>query len=422
MTCLLAIWAPGCLEHQVKTTINADGSGERTITLNPESKQVPKTSFPLPIDGSWDTSWTKSGDSKYIITFTKRFKDFEAMSREYEHPADSMKIRLGLRVQKTFRWFYTYYAYAETYGRFTDFTLIDPRTVLTEEEIHRLTYGDTSQTLKNKKEEWKARNLFEAFYRRLAQGVEELQDTLLTPEKMAAHKEELFRSLVGYTGPGNTLQDPDSMLRLQSSYRGTKTKMFSEIGVTDEGLNAFAEMAARTLKSEAVWKLKDSIRAGWQDLLKMLSGRGTAGESFTNAVVLPGILLETNAPDVKGSTASWKFGLEQLELRDFEMRARSRVVNEWAIAITGLIVLALLGFLFLALIRNARTPFLLFHGTDDRFIDIIKKGQVVFDSGNEPKKFIHVSGAGPATVPWTVGVDRYLKAIEDFIGVHNPLR
>jgi hypothetical protein len=419
---LLAVWAPGCLEHQVKTTVYADGSCERTITLNPEAKRIPRSSFPLPIDGSWDTSWTKSGDAKYIVTFTKRFKDYEELSGEYVHPADSMKIRLDLRVTKIFRWFYTYYDYAETYGRFTDYTLIDPQTVLTDEEIHRLTYGDTSQTLKNKKDEWVARNLFEAIYRRFASGAEGLQDTLLTPAKMAAHKEELFRLLFGFSGSGNKLQDPESTLKQQSSYRGTEAKVLSDSGVTDEGLNAFAQITARTLKSDAVWKIKDSIRAGWQDLLKMLEGKGTAGESFTNAVVLPGILLETTAPDVKGSSASWKFNVDQLELRDFEMRARSRVVNEWAIAVTGLIVLALLGFLFLALIRNAHTPFLLFHGTDGRFIDIIKKGQVVFDSGNEPKKFIHVSGAGPTTVPRAVGVDRYLKAIEDFIGVHNPLR
>lgn len=354
MTCLLAIWAPGCLEHQVKTTINADGSSERTITLNPESKQIPKTSFPLPVDGSWDTSWTKSGDSKSILIFTKRFKDFEELSREYTHPPDSMKIRLDLRVHKSFRWFYTYYDYAETYGRFTDFTLVDPRTVLSEEEIHLLTYGDTSQTLKNKREEWKARNLYEAIYRRLAQGVEMLQDTILTPANMASHKEELFSILVDYKGPGFELQDPERVLREQSQYRGTKTTMLTDSGMTNEGLNAFTAIAARTLQSEAVWNLKDSIKAGWQDLLKMLAGRGTAGESFANSVVLPGILLETNATDVKGNSASWKFSVDQLELRDFEMRARSRVVNEWAIAVTGVIVLVLLALLVLALFRNAR--------------------------------------------------------------------
>jgi uncharacterized protein len=66
-------------------------------------------------------------------------------------------------------------------------------------------------------------------------------------------------------------------------------------------------------------------------------------------------------------------------------------------------------------IRDVRAPFLLFHGTDDRFIDITKNGQVIFDNANEPKKFIRVPGAGHTTVPWTMGADAYIKAVVDFI-------
>jgi hypothetical protein len=352
--CLLAIWAPGCLEHEVKTTINPDGTCERTITLHPESQKFPTTCFPLPIDRGWDTSWTKTGDGKYLVRFTKKFRDCEELSHEYVHPPDSMKIPLSLRVQKSFRWFYTYYDYAESYGRFTDYTLIDPRTVLTEDEIRRLTYGDSSKTLSYKRDEWVARNLYEVLYRHVAQGAEAMRDSLLTPATMAAHKEELFRRIVGWTGPGSKLQDPNDILKEQSSYRGSKATLLTDSSITDDGVNAFAEVAAGTFKSEAVWKLKDQICAGWQDALRMLKGKGTTGESFTNAVILPGILLETNATDVMGSSASWKFSVDQLQLRTFEMQARSRMVNEWAIAVTGAIVLILLVFLVLSLIRRSR--------------------------------------------------------------------
>jgi alpha-beta hydrolase superfamily lysophospholipase len=68
-----------------------------------------------------------------------------------------------------------------------------------------------------------------------------------------------------------------------------------------------------------------------------------------------------------------------------------------------------------AKIRDVHAPFLLFHGTDDRFIDITKNGQVIFDNANEPKKFIRVPGAGHTTVPWTMGADAYIKALVDFI-------
>jgi len=355
MTCLLAIWATGCLEeHKVKTTIRADGTCERTITLNPGQKEVPGSPFPLPVDAGWDTNWTQSGDDKYILTYTKRFNNLEELSREYAYRADSGKIRIDLRVRKTFRWFYTYYDYVESYGRFSDYTLVDPRAVLTEDEIDRFTYGDTTGTLDNKKEEWVVRNLYEAIYRELVRGAEGLHDSLLTPDYMAAHKEEFFRVLTGDAGSGSKLRDIDSLLREQSSYRGTKAKIFGENGLTGEGLKAFAEVAARTFRSQAIGNLKGSIRSGWGAALEMLKGRGTSGESFAHSVILPGILLETNAPDVQGSTASWKFEIKRLQLRDYEMRATSRVINEWAIAVSGVIVLGLLVLLLVSLVHGKR--------------------------------------------------------------------
>jgi hypothetical protein len=71
-----------------------------------------------------------------------------------------------------------------------------------------------------------------------------------------------------------------------------------------------------------------------------------------------------------------------------------------------------------AKIRDVHAPFLLFHGTDDRFIDITKNGEVIFDNANEPKRFIRVPGAGHTTVPWTMGADAYLKALTDFIAAY----
>jgi alpha-beta hydrolase superfamily lysophospholipase len=68
-----------------------------------------------------------------------------------------------------------------------------------------------------------------------------------------------------------------------------------------------------------------------------------------------------------------------------------------------------------AKIHNVHVPFLLLHGTDDRFIDMAKNGQVVFDNANEPKQFIRVPGAGHSTIPWTMGVSTYQKTLWDYI-------
>jgi pimeloyl-ACP methyl ester carboxylesterase len=71
-------------------------------------------------------------------------------------------------------------------------------------------------------------------------------------------------------------------------------------------------------------------------------------------------------------------------------------------------------------IRRVHAPVLVLHGTDDRFIDLTNNGQVVFDNANPPKQFIPVTGAGHTTIPYTMGVDVYLKALEDFIATYDP--
>lgn len=69
-------------------------------------------------------------------------------------------------------------------------------------------------------------------------------------------------------------------------------------------------------------------------------------------------------------------------------------------------------------IRLNHSPLLIFHGTDDRFVDMTKNAQVVFDNANQPKKFIQVPGAGHTTIPWTMGADEYLRNLEAFIAAY----
>jgi len=96
-------------------------------------------------------------------------------------------------------------------------------------------------------------------------------------------------------------------------------------------------------------ELKGELRAGWKASEAVLFdelGPEEKGETFTNTVVMPGIVLETGAPEVKGSTVSWKFERNRLSLHDYEMRVESRTVNVWAIVVTGILVLGLLAVVF----------------------------------------------------------------------------
>jgi uncharacterized protein len=69
-------------------------------------------------------------------------------------------------------------------------------------------------------------------------------------------------------------------------------------------------------------------------------------------------------------------------------------------------------------VRSNHAPLLIFHGTEDRFVDLAKNAQVIFDNANQPKKFIQVPGAGHTTIPWTMGADEYLRNLEAFIALY----
>jgi fermentation-respiration switch protein FrsA (DUF1100 family) len=66
-------------------------------------------------------------------------------------------------------------------------------------------------------------------------------------------------------------------------------------------------------------------------------------------------------------------------------------------------------------IKKNSAPLLMFHGVDDKFIDMEKNGKVIFRNANDPKQFIEVPGAGHSNVPSTYGESLYIVTVRDFV-------
>ncbi len=66
-------------------------------------------------------------------------------------------------------------------------------------------------------------------------------------------------------------------------------------------------------------------------------------------------------------------------------------------------------------IKKIHSPVLIFHGIEDKFIDLEKNGQVLFSNANNPKTFIKVKGAGHSDVPSKYGETKYINKIVDFV-------
>lgn len=336
----------GCNDHQeTRTIIHLDGTCERTIVVeNDGTDHWPRGPFPLPVPGTgWDTvriaSDTAHKEKRW--SYTRTFPSLQALQEEYRPTGDSSHFGVRVSIERHFRWFYTYFTYREIYCKFTHDTLVDPHVVLSDDEIRRYSDGDTSQTLKRKIEEWNTRNLFEMIIRRLARDAQSFHDSSLAEVMLDEHKEEFFRVLGGK-------DFPDS-LRDHSSFRGTKTKMFTEDGgLSTDGIEALTEIGVRTFQTASFRKLKTSLNPAFTEAVQhwLTDPKGDeASGNYGNSIVLPGVLLETNAPDVKGNEASWHLDVRQLQLRDYEMHAESRTVNLWAFVVSGLLGIGLIGWL-----------------------------------------------------------------------------
>jgi fermentation-respiration switch protein FrsA (DUF1100 family) len=66
-------------------------------------------------------------------------------------------------------------------------------------------------------------------------------------------------------------------------------------------------------------------------------------------------------------------------------------------------------------IKNVFSPVTIFHGENDKFIDINKNGAVIFNNANEPKQFIRVPGADHDNIPETLGEEQYLEYLKSII-------
>jgi hypothetical protein len=320
---------PGCLEHEVTTTVNADGSCDRVVIVSSDASGIPSTRFPIMYDASWDTGRVTMRDSasKTGFRMSKHFVSGEDLAAAYAAASEPENIQVAVTVTKSFRWFYTYHHYRESYRMPTADTLIPPEQVMTEEQIRQFTEGEKSDTLKTKFEEWRMRNLFEALMQPIIDGAVRRQDSAMASLLRGRVKEEIFHQLL----------EADRRKSADSS----KSKKKEE-SPEDSLLNAIV----RATGKHSTTALKDDITRGFKVIEEQLKNGPSLSDAFKSSVIMPGVLLDTNAPTVQATHCSWKLDGEQMVMRPFVMSAASRTVNLWAFIVAGVVAAGLLGLLF----------------------------------------------------------------------------
>jgi hypothetical protein len=348
----LLLGSPGCLEQKVKTTVSADGSCERTITVSADSGRVPDTKLPLPVDTTWTVRWEREDSVKKGFTWiaSKKYTSLTMLAEDTTLLIQPGKIRITIQADRSFRWFYTYIHYRETYHRFATVDRVPPSAVMTEDEIRRFTAGEKSDTLKRKVEEWQNRNIADLFFCTLDTLLQGGVSPPVSAGMLQAHREDLFRNL------SSKKEIDESLSEYLPSVKKKDFFQDSTFVMTAKGLEAMRRLFVKSLGTESARQLP--LNEAWTKTMVFFyqAVEKDEGGDFENVVTLPGLFLDTNAGEVKGNTATWSFKRPgQLELMDYEMHAESRVVNTWAFIVSGVVAVCFLILLLIPLFRLKRS-------------------------------------------------------------------
>jgi hypothetical protein len=307
---LVLLTASGCKKDKKTTTkINSDGSCVRTVVVNPVSDT--SSSFPVPTDKSWEARL--EGDTEKVYIASKRFDDVNQMNNEYKR---AEKVGIDLKFEKKFRWFFTYFSYQETYKPCFQIQRIPIRAFLTKEEYAQCEDGDTSKALKKRMDEFLMANIFEEFYRQLIDSVESLHDPSLPVSIFIAKKQEI------------------------------------DFHKMEHNTKDIVKYLERILGLKLKGKLERQIDGITKSIDTKVQFMINAGGDYVNEVVMPGIVLNTNANTVEGNTVVWHFNEDKFTFISYTMNVESRIANLWATYATGGVLIVIIALLMLPRLKR----------------------------------------------------------------------
>jgi len=306
---LLVLMFSGCNDYTIKTKINPDGSFEKTVICEGDSLGLYKLPLPFVFSDGWKIEIEqKAGKEKsFFTTATKKYTNAEELETEYTKGQDSIKLKISSRIEKRFRWFFTYYNYEETipaFGLFKQTLPID--SFFTPQELGRL--KDTKDSLLQKRfDEYYEQNIVGEFIENLIMRSQELNDPTLTRSRWEEHRKTLTRLIFE-----------------------SKSDKPEDIAVIIE----------KVLQTSSVRKLHGAIDTSLTNIMTKVKSEKELEVSYKNEVVMPGILITSNSEKVEGNKLMWDCKSDQYF--DVVMTAESRMVNVWAMILTAIVCVALL--------------------------------------------------------------------------------
>jgi hypothetical protein len=332
LTILLLVFT-ACREITVTTKVNDDGSFTRIITVSGDSSDVYKKDLPYPIDASWKMTSKKdtSGKGKFIVTYTKLFKEVEELQEEMKSDTSWFRqLPRHIDIGKRFGFFFSYIEYKEVYSKANPFTALPYKKYLTSEDILWLTGNHAikspSDSVKMKEVEDKAMTyLFESATAEaekiLVDGIRQLNDPRLDPNKVIVFHDSIVNAIAHFNNTDELIDDYQKWSgdTIASRLKEVQPPLFQEF-----------ERKAEFL----------------ENLLSM--------QNFRVEAEMPGLITATNSTVINGNRVAWDVYPMAFLLEDYSMTVESRVINVWAFFVAGFVFVFLISLLVVKSLKKHR--------------------------------------------------------------------
>jgi hypothetical protein len=331
---ILILWTLSSCEQNiaVESSVNADGSVDRTIVLSKtDSARSLNNIFGISQRSGWDVSIdsaraieSKADKDKKDIVLRKHFATVEEMNAEMNADRDTL-FKIQSVFEKKFRWFYTYIRYSDTYQPINRFKSVKIEDYFTPEDfafIDRLPaegkpigHADSVYLIKlNEKiyDHFAMRGLFEEQFNALSESLKQSSNPSLA-DTLERKKERMFHVLMAkkddigdefMTEIADTMGIPSRLINVESF----------------KSLNKNSERRIDFMSSAAEGKFVHSIRMPWN-------------------------ITKHNGDSISNNVVTWNPPVIKFMLKEYTMMAESRRINYWAVILSvTLIAITILAF------------------------------------------------------------------------------
>lgn len=356
----LVLWS--CLEYTITTQVMPDGRILRTVVVKGDSTDIFNGSFLVPSDSTWTISTRLEsrsdkdiGESKvFVYEAKKEFINFEALNKEFFNDSsinDHIAIRVNLK--KQFRWFYNHYLYTETYYKLFPFHSVPVSDYLTDNElkIHQsdekeIYYSRDDDKIKFKEDTLSMPVLIKTDSARFKALRDTIEQKFESWQKINIYND--FFTVV-LKALGKMKIPVDSLTARHPFYSWLDQEKTFETGIEND--NAFLD-AAGTFFNVHPSRLMRANPEGFKNFKRKFRVAAYSLESYTSQVLMPGMIINTDAGNTDVNVASWTFKIDDFYATDYTMLVESRVVNKWFVISAGVVLILIIALLLVRLFRK----------------------------------------------------------------------